>query len=90
MATLELPVKWQGRTFSVVLPADADVSELKRQLESETRVQARACAPPTHVRAVGPCRRRAATHASSCAAAGSCMPLRARWRHACAAHAPRC
>jgi hypothetical protein len=45
MATLELPVKWQGKTFSIVLPADADVSALKRQLEVETRVQARASAP---------------------------------------------
>ncbi len=45
MATLELPVKWQGKTFSIVLPADADVSALKRQLEVETRVQARALAP---------------------------------------------
>jgi hypothetical protein len=37
---LTLQVKWQGRTFTIVLAAGADVAQLKRQLADETNVQA--------------------------------------------------
>jgi hypothetical protein len=37
-------VKFQGHSLTVTLDASASVADLKRQLESETRVQARRAA----------------------------------------------